>query len=175
MVKYIIHVKERDVIYHHYPNFDSSFIKFRTCINHCFLYETLHVFLFISYWLYYGFHDDVIKWKHFPRYWPCVRGIHRSPVNFSHKGQWWRGFDVFFDLCLNKWLSKHSWGWWSETPSRSWWRDWNGFIHGPFVVRCEEAIYLVSIVVSLWIILLTRECFPTGIVRNVWEGSPKAQ
>ena len=25
-------------------------------------------------------HDDVIKWKHFPRYWPFVRGIHRSPV-----------------------------------------------------------------------------------------------
>ena len=24
-------------------------------------------------------HDDVIKWKHFPRYWPFVRGIHRSP------------------------------------------------------------------------------------------------
>ena len=23
--------------------------------------------------------DDVIKWKHFPRYWPFVRGIHRSP------------------------------------------------------------------------------------------------
>ena len=23
-------------------------------------------------------HDDVIKWKHFPRYWPFVRGIHRS-------------------------------------------------------------------------------------------------
>ena len=22
-------------------------------------------------------HDDVIKWKHFPRYWPFVRGIHR--------------------------------------------------------------------------------------------------
>ena len=26
-------------------------------------------------------HDDVIKWKHFPGYWPFVRGIHRSPVN----------------------------------------------------------------------------------------------
>ena len=25
-----------------------------------------------------AFHDDVIKWKHFPRYWPFVRGIHRS-------------------------------------------------------------------------------------------------
>ena len=34
------------------------------------------------------FHDDVIKWKHFPRHWPFVRGIHRSPVNSPHKGQW---------------------------------------------------------------------------------------
>ena len=33
-------------------------------------------------------HDDVIKWKHFLRYWPFVRGIHRSPVNSPHKGQW---------------------------------------------------------------------------------------
>ena len=32
-------------------------------------------------------HDDVIKWKHFPRYWPIVREIHRSPVNSPHKGQ----------------------------------------------------------------------------------------
>ena len=34
------------------------------------------------------FHDDVIKWKHFPRYWPFVQGIHWSPVNSPHKGQW---------------------------------------------------------------------------------------
>ena len=26
-------------------------------------------------------HDDVIKWKHFPRYWPFVCGIHRSSLN----------------------------------------------------------------------------------------------
>ena len=32
-------------------------------------------------------HDDVIKWKHFPRYWSFVRGIHRWPVNSPHKGQ----------------------------------------------------------------------------------------
>ena len=31
-------------------------------------------------------HDDVIKWKHFPRYRPFVWGIHRSPVNSRHKG-----------------------------------------------------------------------------------------
>ena len=30
-------------------------------------------------------HDDVIKWKHFPRYWPFMRGIHRSPVNSRTK------------------------------------------------------------------------------------------
>ena len=34
------------------------------------------------------YHDDVIKWKHFPCYWPFVQGIHRSPVNSPHKGQW---------------------------------------------------------------------------------------
>ena len=32
-----------------------------------------------------------------------------------------QSFDVFFDLCLNKWLSKQSWGWWFETPSCSLW------------------------------------------------------
>ena len=30
-------------------------------------------------------HDDEIKWKHFPRYWPFVQGIHRPPVNSPHK------------------------------------------------------------------------------------------
>ena len=39
-------------------------------------------------------HDDVIKWNHFPRYWPFVPGIHRSPVNSPHKGQW-RGALMF--------------------------------------------------------------------------------
>ena len=41
-------------------------------------------------------HDDVIQWKHLPRYWPFVRGIHRSAVNSPHKGQW-RG-DLMFSL-----------------------------------------------------------------------------
>ena len=39
-------------------------------------------------------HDDVIKWKHFPRYWHFVGGIHRSTVDSFHKGQW-RGAFVF--------------------------------------------------------------------------------
>ena len=34
-------------------------------------------------------------------------------------------FDAFFDLRLNKRLSKQSWGWWFETPSRALWRHCN--------------------------------------------------
>ena len=34
-----------------------------------------------------------------------------------------RCFGVFFDLRLNKRLSKQSWGWWFETPSRPLWRQ----------------------------------------------------
>ena len=44
------------------------------------------------------FHDDVIKWKHFPRNWPFVRGIHRSPVTSPHKGQW-PGVLMFSLIC----------------------------------------------------------------------------
>ena len=33
-----------------------------------------------------------------------------------------RSFDVSFDLCLNKWLRKQSWGWLFETPSCPLWR-----------------------------------------------------
>ena len=36
-----------------------------------------------------------------------------------------RSFDVFFDLRLNKQLSKQWWGWWFETPSRPLWRHCN--------------------------------------------------
>ena len=56
-------------------------------------------------------HDDVIEWKHFPRYWPFVWGIHRSLVNSPQKGQW-RGALMYSLICaLHKWLSKQSWGW----------------------------------------------------------------
>ena len=66
--------------------------------------------------------DDVIKWKHFPRYWLFVRGIHRWPVNSPHKGQW-RGFDPR----LIKRFSKQSRHRWFETPSRPLWRYCNGW------------------------------------------------
>ena len=55
--------------------------------------------------------DDVIKWKHFPRDWPFVRGIHWSPVNSPHKGQW-RGALMFSLICvwINGWVNNRKTG-----------------------------------------------------------------
>ena len=55
---------------------------------------------------YQGNHDDVIKWKHFPRYWPFVRGIHQWPVNSPRKGPW-RGALIFSLICAwtNRWVN----------------------------------------------------------------------
>ena len=53
-------------------------------------------------------HDDVIKWKHFPRYWLFVREIQRPAVNYPHKGQWREAMMFSLISTLNKRLSKPS-------------------------------------------------------------------
>ena len=79
--------------------------------NAPFCSRNVHVCLLFCYkkWCIVGYlfedlHDDVIKWRHFPRYWPFVRGIHRGPVNSPHKGQW-RGALMFTLICarINGW------------------------------------------------------------------------
>ena len=65
--------------------------------------------LIVTWWIflfYPAVHDDVIKWKHFPRYWPFLRGIHRSSVISPHKGQW-RGALMFSLICswIYVWVS----------------------------------------------------------------------
>ena len=47
------------------------------------------------------------------------------PGEFSAQRPVARSFDVSLDLCLNKLLSKQSWGWWFETPSCPLWRHCN--------------------------------------------------
>ena len=82
-------------------------------------------------------HDDVIKWKHFPRYWSFLRGIHRPITgDFPAQRPVTRSFDVFFDLRLNKRLSKQRWGWWFETQSR------------PVLRHCNEVLAITS--TSIW-------------------------
>ena len=99
-------------------------------------------------------HDDVIRWKHFPRYWPFVWD---PPVTgeFPQQRPVTRSFDAFFDLRLNKRLSKQSWGWWFETPSFSLWRHCNGINHfraetGLFR-RYESIQWLLGPILLKWI------------------------
>ena len=53
----------------------------------------------------YTSHDDVIRWKHLPRYWPFVWGIHRSQRTVM------RSFDVSL-ICVRipGWLDNHDAG-----------------------------------------------------------------
>ena len=57
------------------------------------------------------YHDDVINWKHFSHYWPFVQGIHRSPVNSPHKGQW-HGALMFYLIraWINGWVNNRKAG-----------------------------------------------------------------
>ena len=85
--------------------------------NTRFVYQDKHWKMSFSKWrpfcqvIMCSIHDDVIKWKHFPRYWPFVRGIHRSPVNSRHKGQW-RGALMFSLICtwINGWVNNRETG-----------------------------------------------------------------
>ena len=85
-------------------------------------------------------HDDAIRWKPLPRYWPFVWGIYRSPVNSPHSDQW-RGALMFSLACVliphpvaseHRWLVKaprriHSvpdvsarWSWRRDCHARLW-------------------------------------------------------
>ena len=68
----------------------SDIRDFACCLNFC---HNTTVWIF-------RIHDDVIKWKHFPRYWPFVREFtgHRW---IPRRKQVTQNFDVFFDLRLN--------------------------------------------------------------------------
>ena len=84
------------------------------------LLSSLSLLLYCYYYYYYSsilrqFHNCISKmlllwWrhqmKHFPRYWPFVRGIHRSPVHSPHKGQW-RGALKFSLICawIKDWIN----------------------------------------------------------------------
>ena len=77
------------------PNLDALFQTVKYCLQHA----------FIAVWKT-SLHDNVIKWKHVPRYWPFVRGIPQSPVTSPHKGQW-RGALMFslISARINGWVN----------------------------------------------------------------------
>ena len=101
--------------------FTDSFESFIVCVQFGIKIRLSFKKIIWKYWLQNGGHfvptslfqvlklaqrDDVMKWKHFPRYWPFVRGIHWSPVDFAHKGKW-RGALMSSLICgrMNGWAN----------------------------------------------------------------------
>ena len=88
-------------------------------------------------------HADVIKWKRTL----LVLCTGNSPVTgeFPAQRPVMRSFDVSYDLRLDKGLSKQSWGWWFETPSRSLWRYYNsGWGRNCSMFRTSTAKYITA-------------------------------
>ena len=53
-----------------------------------------------------------------------------------------RSFNIFFDLRLNKCLSKQSWCWWFKTPSCSLWHHCNVICHSwQYIILCTIFVY----------------------------------
>ena len=77
----------------------------------------------------------------------CARN---SPVTVEFPAQRpvTRSFDVFFDLRLNKRLSKQSWSWWFETPSRPLWRHCNDHVTH---VRDARDVITACSVSPIWV------------------------
>ena len=120
-----VHIETVEKISHHFSQFLNTLEK---CLQQLYMKSIWNFYICLSeqrHWysiwpewlstrawcVWHGMHDDVIKWKHFPRYWPFVRGIHRSPVNSPHKGQW-RGALMFTLICarINVWVNNRKAG-----------------------------------------------------------------
>ena len=88
-----------------------------------------------------------------------------------------RSFDVFFDLRLNKRLSKQSWGWWFETPSRQLWRHCNENVgeRSPLFSRSETVyMYMRPIKVNLpthACLMIHGSIFTSSIICRQSDGS----
>ena len=81
-------------------------------------------------------------------------GEFTGPGEFPPQRQVTRSFDVFFDLRLNKRLSKQPWGWWFETTSWSLWRQCN------VLQTCTNFIF---------------ERYHLNIYKYIWQGLTIAQ
>ena len=100
------------------------------------------------------YHDDVIKWKHFPCYWPFVKGIHWWPVDSPHTGQWRGALMISLTCDWNKQLRKQSWCRWFEMPSRSLWRHSNDNVLVGIWQRYLQHVCGMSGSASIWIYFL---------------------
>ena len=79
--------------------------------------------------------DDVIKWNHFTRHWPFVRGIHRSPEFPSHRPVT-QSFNIFWSVSEQT-VEQTIETWWFGTPLCSLWRHRNSFFSAFVTAQCN--------------------------------------
>ena len=79
-----------------------------------------------------------------------------------------RSFDVFFDLRLNKRLSKQSWGWWFKTPSRPSWRHCNALPIHATLYRLHYIMYVIHILVYTLDPLRIWNCICYGLAISIF-------
>ena len=86
-----------------------------------------------------------------------------------------RSFDIFFDLRLNKRLSKQSWGWWFEMPPWSLWRHCNVTTNSDTSGTAWAPLLFFPLWRSLWKRphALIRISIPTSMKRRHGYHSPK--
>ena len=81
-------------------------------------------------------------------------GEFTGPGEFPTQRPVTRSFDAFFDLRLNKRLSKQPWGWWFETLSCPLWRHCNGYS-----CRCLKLLWGLSLIIT-----------PSEVLFEKWSG-----
>ena len=105
----------------------------------------------------------------------CVRN---SPVTgeFPSQKPVTQSFDVFYDLCPNKRLSKQWWGWWLETPSRPLWRHCNATIrhNNNIVMKHWYSVIMIFEILCcnkghiLYLSLLDVRAYHSYMLSNKW-------
>ena len=110
------------------------------CIDFDWLYLVYFCVINWNVWTnFLSLHDDVIKWKHLTFSALLAICVGNSLVTVEFPAQRPVSFDVFFDLRLNKWLSKQSWGWWFEIPLCPLWHHCNEL----WLNRCCKISYIL--------------------------------
>ena len=90
-------------------------------------------------------------------------GEFTDPGDFPTQRPVTRSFGVFFDLRLNKRLSKQPWGWWFETPSSSLWRHCNAQGMSTWHIILRHIVDMLK--VSRFITSKKRVC----LIFQMWE------
>ena len=86
-------------------------------------------------------------------------GEFAGPGDFPTQRPVTRSFDVFFDMRLNKRLSKQTWGWWFETPSWSLRRQCNGLVDFPMTSWMIRQMESLAILITGILIVANLMCF----------------